>query len=415
MTCCGSAGYYPSFQSCCNETVMLGSGDACCPHTDGMTYIPYHQTYQTCCDGQIIWGSEMTCCGQIPLDVSSQVCCQNDVLVYGDMCCIADDGTITGYYSAYQTCCSGIVVFGAHVSCCGNIFDGYNGYDSTQQACCLQDGYQILVDGDSCCASIGMTFGYFSDSATCCGGSILSGRNLTCCGMLSYNESSQVCCADHIVADGDACCHLNGYFRQLQTCCHGLIDYAGAFSSCCAYKGYDQLVSVCCQDNQIYPGDSCCSMSDGQSQGYFKSNTTCCNGFLDVTGKYSGCCGKYGFNETTQVCCANNAVFLGNRCCGSGSQLVGYSTSTSTCCNGFVGLGANLTCCGSLAFNSSQQVCCDSTRNYVTYGDSCCPLAGGGYQGYYISMQSCCAGKVVNGFNPKCYYRNSMGNLVPIG
>jgi hypothetical protein len=271
------------------------------------------------------------------------------------------------------------------------------------QACCSN---LLIVDGDACCTGDSDTFGYISASQTCCNGAVTSWPNQACCGQTGYDNSTNICCSGHFMVAGNACCQniatgiVNGYNSSVHTCCNGFVDTTGVYSACCGGSGYNTAIAVCCQsDNLIHPGDSCCVGANGTTQGYNKTSSTCCNGAI-VTGKSGFCCGLSLYNSSYQVCCSNSPQ-TGDSCCGS----VGFYKSNATCCNGTLTAAANLSCCGSVGFDRTQMVCCDQTR--PTYGDYCCPLAAGGYQGFYTLEQSCCNGVVVSGgfsVNPQCYY-----------
>jgi hypothetical protein len=271
----------------------------------------------------------------------------------------------------------------------------------------------LIVDGDSCCIGYFDTLGYNSASQTCCNGAVTSSPNQACCGQTGYDNTTNICCSENFVVAGNACCQniatgiVNGYNSSVHTCCNGYVDKSGAYSACCAGFGYNAAIAVCCQsDYQIYPGDSCCVVSNGTTQGYNKTSSTCCNGAV-VLGTAGVCCGRSLFTPSTQVCCLNNPQ-IGDACCGT----VGYYLSNATCCDKTLNVGPGLSCCGSVSFNKTRMVCCPSG---VTYGDYCCPLYAGGYQGFYSSQQSCCNGLVVPGgysVNPHCYNMNNLGQTI---
>jgi hypothetical protein len=283
---------------------------------------------------------------------------------------------------------------------------------ATGQACCQGD---VVVDGDSCCVAAGMVNGYIKASQTCCDGYVSAGLHQDCCGPVGFDATTHVCCSGSVLVAGNSCCQTQvesngkvfGFDNTTHTCCDGVV-VVGVFSSCCGAAGLPDN-AVCCQfDNRVYASfDACCLLSDGSVAAYHTSTSSCCNGAI-ATGTTGLCCGQYLYDPNTQVCCNDNPV-NGSACCGN----QGFVEGTGVCCRGVFTVGKRLVCCGTSAIDPIQQACCDGVT--FVYGDYCCPLSAGGYQGFEAATQSCCGGAVVSGdylANPSCYYNSTLGQSI---
>ena len=93
--CCGSEAYDPSFYTCCNG--ILGLGSTCC---GSKAYNPF---FYQCCNGTVTrdFGSE--CCGNKAYDPSNSKCC-NGTVGFGSACCGSK-----AYNPSFSKCCNGVV------------------------------------------------------------------------------------------------------------------------------------------------------------------------------------------------------------------------------------------------------------------------------------------------------------------
>jgi hypothetical protein len=290
-------------------------------------------------------------------------------------------------------CCDGVVVFGTNYLCCE-----HQVYDPTIQVCCQN----VVVYGDSCCSSSGVTYGYVINTHICCDGSVLvrSSIQLECCGTSTFDPQFQTCCSMSQIVIGDSCCNNVGYNSSTHKCCDGAI-IEGTDVSCCGTQGYLATFQTCCSGLLVVNGDSCCFSfgtvigfySDYQvcCNGIVSNGPTCCNGVLYV-GAGQSCCENTMYDQENEVCCAPNMVVQGDSCCLNNGLYTGYLREEQNCCDGILVNGMGISCCGQIGYNSTTHVCCDG--NYVALGNACC-VSSTGTVGYDSKTKSCCRGVVI--------------------
>ncbi|KAI0231766.1 hypothetical protein LSAT2_017868 [Lamellibrachia satsuma] len=143
--CCGSEAYDPSFYTCCNGT--LGLGSTCCGSK------AYNPSFYQCCNGTVTRGFGSVCCGNKAYDPSYSKCC-NGTVGFGSACC----GSKT-YDPSNSKCCNGIVTMGFKLTCCGN-----KAFNPSFSQCC--NG--TVGDGSACCGNEA----YYPFRSTCCNGKL---------------------------------------------------------------------------------------------------------------------------------------------------------------------------------------------------------------------------------------------------
>lgn len=267
------------------------------------------------------------------------------------------------------------------LSCCGS-----KSFDTTEAFCCIDKVYKLSdSDSNQCCGN-----NRLSNDRQCC--SAVEGEvslndkqistDLTCCGTIGYNPSTELCCAPNSIVQ-----NRNGNLQ------------------CCGpNRGFDPSNDLCCETVNVKSKGSC-SGDTSVNVNY--------NVISNAASQGKQCCANNAFDPSTQLCCggSDDARVISNKdgnlqCCGNGS----YDNSRQTCCQseetveiplpngesftytkveGRVSNGASLTCCeDSLnAFDSATQICCGGNvqRQNSDNSLSCC-----GSKTYNTQTQTCC-------------------------
>ncbi|KAL4226368.1 hypothetical protein ACF0H5_014351 [Mactra antiquata] len=191
------------------------------------------------------------------------------------------------------------------------------------------------VISDVCPQPCGKTL-YDPKTEVCCNGQpqpAVGDLKLTrCCDIRSYNVKKQMCCNKkvNVLPPGKPeCCDTEAYDPRDAMCCYGntvLPRTSESASECCGNSTYDTIDELCCEDvlyqNYGDEGESgaCCVLSSGRTVSYDRrcyncvkgelvarydcARERCCDGRIQpIYWPESCCCGKVAFNPVDQICC----------------------------------------------------------------------------------------------------------------
>nr|XP_054758211.1 uncharacterized protein LOC129264369 [Lytechinus pictus] len=457
LAVCGIEIYDPTAEVCCDDFIRGrfdedGYERECCPGTI-ISFIP---ALQTCCMATVhdIPSIESGCCrnhaystlthmcdqsgtirpldevedypelcGDIPYHPDENVCCGQQLLGAGELCCMgfptplprgSENGECCGLYAfdpATEKCCNGNIhqITNSDASCCGyNLLT-----DPTSQICC--DGYLHERYGgrDEC---DGFT-AFNPATETVCEGWVFAIADGECCNDQAYDGTDQICCNGVIhtrASDRTECCSTQTYESDDLTsvCCNGYLSQGQAGLQCCGDMTYDPRTESCCM-NDLFPftqsrmaehAISCCDADTYQS-----SQHTCCGGIEHKFVADGECCGiDIVRNPDEEICCGGMVwpKLQGHHieCCGG--ELI--DTHYQTCCNGIPLLqGDPNKCCGGNVINTYIETCCGGEVHMQNDDFGCC-----GGVSFSSSEQDCCGSKIFNVTTEMCSDSDTITPLV---
>ncbi|XP_035690436.1 uncharacterized protein LOC118425596 [Branchiostoma floridae] len=358
--CCAGTAYNPDTHSCCQDTVVNGTGQCCGkavmdPNTD------------SCCQGNITLSGTY--------DLESELCCgpNHDVVqtkaTNNTRCC----GSTT-YEFGEEKCCGAVLKIPAGRECCR-----YRGYDPRNATCC---GGQVHN-------------GIPKDKKMCCGDTMRTDQQLCCKDnnwkyrLLTKRGQEDMCCLDHDTND------ILLYDSEDKVCLHGKLSFKVQGQQLCGSTYFDPREKICCSGVLHSKGDEADRMCCGRGpRAYSPSYQSCCHGRIRTDpGHIWGCCrGKfYHKNE--------------HDCSGPHQRLVSYVGETPTrpppniqtsparemitcagrqysrwsedgrekrCCKVWTYFPHNQTCCGSRVYDLPEETagCCQGVAYENT--TQCC-------------------------------------------
>lgn len=203
---------------------------------------------------------------------------------------------------------------------------------------------------------------------------------MLCCGDSAYDPSRFRCLPNNVTQAipsdnanpgvcGDAIIDLSR-----QVCCRGRPqERRTGITLCCGSNTYNAITEVCCEGTVLpdpRDGSQCCGR-----RLYQPADQVCCNGNLvtrpDTTFPFSlpfpgyQCCGQELItNPNNQLCCngiarrdfGSSGERKQYRCCGNEA----YNFRNQTCCEGRIVDGFNVRCCGDVGFDDNRQTCCNN-------------------------------------------------------
>ncbi|CAH1262312.1 Hypp2539 [Branchiostoma lanceolatum] len=295
--CCAGTAYNPDTHSCCQDTVVNGTGqccgktvmdpnmDSCCQDTvEENASVPQTSPNHGCCGFHSMNNQTHTCCAgmAVPKDVGRACCGKATYHKESELCCGPNHDMIQTKVTNKTQCC------------------GSGTYESGEENCCVGRRTSIMIPaGRECCRTEdGEYQDYDPNNATCCGSQVHDG----------IPKSKKMCCGETMRTDQQLCCEDN-------------------------YKDYKVLAKMGQGDNK------CCLNHDTNDiLPYNSKDKVCLHGELSFIHHGQLLCGSMYYNPGEKLCCSgvlhSKKEEPDRRCCGRGVQA--YSPSYQSCCQGRV-------------------------------------------------------------------------------
>ncbi|KAI8505616.1 hypothetical protein Bbelb_168050 [Branchiostoma belcheri] len=304
--CCKGKAYNPDTHSCCQDTVVTGTGQCCGktvmdPHTDSCCQdtveqdasVPQTSPHHGCCGLSSMNNQTHTCCARtaVPREAGKACCGKTTYNLTSELCCGPNHDVIQTKVTDKTQCC------------------GAGTFESGEENCCVgrRNSIRILAGRECCRTEDGEYQGYDPGNATCCGSQVHDGvpksKNMCCGGTMRTDQ--QLCCEDNrknykvLTKRGqeDKCClnhdtnDISLYNSNDMVCQHGKLSFIHKGWMLCGGKDYD-------------PGDNsdrkCCGYS---THAYSPSFQSCCSGRVkDDPEQIWGCCKGVFYHKNTHDC-----------------------------------------------------------------------------------------------------------------
>eukprot|EP00045_Choanoeca_perplexa_P018246 m.283821 g.283821 ORF g.283821 m.283821 type:complete len:3200 (+) comp17762_c0_seq1:56-9655(+) len=184
-------------------------------------------------------------------------------------------------------------------------------------------------------------------------------------------------------------CGESCYSPDNEVCCDGIVHPLQENHECCKtnYAPAHVEGSVCCGDLLVpaLNGYECCNNRYQR----LAPNTVCCNGQA-VAG--DACCGSVAYNSQDKLCCQDRLFdrFANRKCCGAT-----VVATTQVCCGDTTAYSPQpgFACCGS-SYAADTRLCCQTSSQALSHDVS-------------TTTHSCCGTAAINTATQACPFRST--------
>ncbi|XP_078591092.1 uncharacterized protein LOC144870585 isoform X2 [Branchiostoma floridae x Branchiostoma japonicum] len=379
--CCAGTAYNPDTHSCCQDTVVNGTGqccgkavmdpnlDSCCQDTvEQNASVPQTSPHHGCCGSHSMNNQTHTCCAStaVPKGVGRACCGKRTYDPESELCCGPDHDVVqtkatnntrccgsTTYEFGEENCCWAVLKIPAGRECCR-----YQDYDPRNATCCggqVHDG--IPKDKKMCCGDTMRT-----DQQLCCQDNNWKYR------LLTKRGQEDMCCLDHDTND------ILLYDSEDKVCLHGKLAYKVQGQPRCGSTYFDPREKICCSGVLHSKGDEADRMCCGRGpRAYSPSYQSCCHGRIRIDPEHIwGCCRGTFYHKNKHDCSGPQHQLVPLGYVGEMPTRPPPDIQTSPA-------GEMITCAGRQysrwSEDGRERRCCDEKRNDKTYfphNQTCC-------------------------------------------
>ncbi|XP_072030628.1 uncharacterized protein [Amphiura filiformis] len=284
-------------------------------------------------------------------------------------------------------------------------------YTPATELCCNGTVYQKRSDQDYKCCGNDI---YSAETHKCCGTQrLLKDDPTLCCNGRTYTPTTHTCCSGNLMLKqpGYGCCGGNAIDLSTQTCCYTGRQWSpvsGVGKCCGPDKVYNPMTELCCvnglQSSKHLVGSEAIEAGNMQCCGFNNTYNTvtehCCQNTKIAKTNFSSCCGTGAFDESNQICCGGSSILPltegRTECCASwgseGSTYTPYNPANENCCDGAVTPIGHGKCCNrDVPYDPNTASCCKNVLS-ENIPEVDDLQACCGNQSYLKTNQVCCNG-----------------------